>query len=495
MLAVVDMHDVTPSFGRRIPCTWRVQRRWGALHSFCGPDTAPGWAPFWHARADRVLLGMGDLPAAPLEHPPRSSLTEDLDRLGSAWVRGCGAWYDGDVLVLFSGPSGTCRMFFTVQGETVAFGTTAALLTRGVLRAPDVIDAASGRVLPACDETVFPDVRAVDAGAVVMFRWHDGALVQETRGRLGHADPIASSDAPAGRRMAMTTPAQAVAQVREVLLSQVARMTRGHDRACVLPGDGLGAAAVAAVARGLGLDVGICTVSSPHGSEHAWVAEVAHAIGARHLRLHLSHQDLADLLPGLIRALETWDPITLQIAAPAFHACRVLRGRAGVVLAGHGADLLLSGAAAVGAPEERNDDRIWRRTRARMRLAIPTNEMSPALGSRWGLTVRYPFWSGDMRGLALAMPARFKAHGNIAAYPLREAMAPMLPASAAWGPMLPTHEVLRTQRMFADLLGCDDPADQAACLRRVAERELLRAGDGEAMIPLAPSSLASRELS
>lgn len=480
MLAVVDMHDSLPSCGRRIPRAWRVQRRWGALHGFCGPDAGPGWAPFWHARADRVLLGMADLPVPALvpAHPPRSTLSEDLGRLGSAWMRGCGAWYDGDMLVLFSGPSGTCRMFFTVQDDAVVFGTAAALLTRGVLRAPDVIDAASGRVLPACDETVFPDVRAVDAGAVVMFRWHDGALVQETRGRLDPSDPGASFDAPAGRRVA--TPAQAVAQVREVLLGEVARMIHGHERVGVLPGDGLGTAAVAAAARRLGANVSMCTVSSPHGSEHERMAEVAHTIGARHLRLHLSHQDLADLLPGLIRALETWDPVTLQIAAPAFHACQALRGRAAVVLAGHGAELLLSGAAAVGTPDERNEDRIWRRTRARMRLAIPTNEMSPALGSRWGLTVRYPFWSEDMRALALAMPARCKAHGNIEAYPLREAMAPMLPASAAWGPAQPTHEVLRMQRMFADLLGCDDPADQAACLRRVAERALLDPDDDSA---------------
>jgi carbapenam-3-carboxylate synthase len=171
----------------------------------------------------------------------------------------------------------------------------------------------------------------------------------------------------------------------------------------------------------------------------------------------------------LILALECWDPLTLQIAAPAAFIYSRLRETPTVVLTGYGADLLFAGVADAGMTEEELEQAVDRQ----VRLTVPTNEFTPSVADEHGVTVRYPYWSPAMLSLALSMRGRVKVRDGFTKFVLRKAAESWLPHRVAWRPKRGIHEGSSMSRLFAKCLGADTIQAQTGALRRMAARVLL----------------------
>src|SRR5439155_16942854 len=109
----------------------------------------------------------------------------------------------------------------------------------------------------------------------------------------------------------------------------------------------------------------------------------ARHLGARHETFSMSLADLDALLPDLIATLETWDPLTLQIAASAHFLGSRIAGRHPILLSGYGADLLYGGTLDPSFSEAAVDAEC----RRLIDLVVPTNEFTPAVGTRWDTMV------------------------------------------------------------------------------------------------------------
>jgi carbapenam-3-carboxylate synthase len=229
---------------------------------------------------------------------------------------------------------------------------------------------------------------------------------------------------------------------------------------------------VAALAAQCGKRLSTYTIGSPFGNEFGPAAEVACWLHSRHHEMVMTAEDLQALLPGLIAALETWDPVTLQIAAPVAYLYRQLMAPGTVVLTGYGADLIFAGVADASLPEEPLECEIL----AAVRRTVPTNEFSPAYAADHGVTVRYPFWSPAMLSTALSIRARLKVRDGAVKHVFRTAAEAWVPREIAWRSKLGIHEGSAMHRMFDECLGVRGLAAQSRALHEIAGRVLLPPG-------------------
>jgi carbapenam-3-carboxylate synthase len=73
-----------------------------------------------------------------------------------------------------------------------------------------------------------------------------------------------------------------------------------------------------------------------------------------------------------------------------------------------------------------------------------------------------------MISAALAVPAALKLRGNTVKWVLRQAAARIVPADVAFRTKVAIQDGTAMHRMFAEVLGADDRAAQAARLRELA---------------------------
>lgn len=203
---------------------------------------------------------------------------------------------------------------------------------------------------------------------------------------------------------------QAVRTVRTVLGASVARLAAGADEIAVSLSGGVDSSTVAALAV---LEAGSSavrtyTVGTPYGDEFAQAAWLADRLGTKHEEVHFGPEQLAGMLPGMIRALETWDLLTLQIAAPAcFLQGHIATDRSQVLLSGYGADLLFAGLGGTGG-EDAVEGAVVAQTRATGR----SNEFHPAFADARHTAVRHPYWTREVMAAALDIRGRLQGPGR-----------------------------------------------------------------------------------
>jgi len=384
------------------------------------------------------------------------SADDALASLRRITARAHGAIFDGERLRMFTTTFASGRLFFARDNQGgLRFGSAAHWLAPAgtSLRTsrPD------GRVLHASGETIFRGVFAVEPNADAVFRWHRGALQFESV--VPTAERAATNVLPP-----IETMEQATAILKSSLRDAVASLTRGGEPVALTLSGGVDSSSLAAIMRSQNTPVNAYTVSGPFGDESAPARALASELGCSHQTVTIGSEDVSLLLPDLIGTLETWDPVTLQIAAPIHHLGKSIQGRERVLLTGYGADLIFAGTQAPDSSEAL----IAETCRALLANTVSTNEFSPFVGTRWGITVRYPFWTPEMRAVTESIPGRFKIHSGIVKYCLRAAMSDVLPDTTAWRPKLGIHDGLQMHRMFSEVLGTSSLVDQSVKLREIA---------------------------
>ncbi|MEV6260737.1 asparagine synthase C-terminal domain-containing protein [Streptomyces sp. NPDC051784] len=398
-----------------------------------------------------VLVVQGD--GLTGEDPPRDASLAGL----TAWTerahsRYCAVLVREGRATLWSDVGATCPLHWARDGRTLLVGTSAgALLPR--LGRPVVLGDAERSLLPGGR---FAGITPVPANSAV-------TLLVDAYGD----DPVSVHRlAPLPDLASVTDPDQAVRTVRTALGASVARLAAGSDEIAVSLSGGVDSSTVAALAV---LEAGSSavrtyTVGTPFGDEFAQAAWLADRLGIKHEEVRFGPEQLAGMLPGMIRALETWDLLTLQIAAPAcFLQDHIATGRRQVLLSGYGADLLFAG---LGGPG--GEDAVEGAVVAQTRATARSNEFHPAFADARHAVVRHPYWSREVMAAALDIRGRLKVREGEAKWVLRSAAAGVLPAEVAWRPKRGIHEGTAMSHMFAAALGSDDPAVQAERLYEIA---------------------------
>lgn len=388
-----------------------------------------------------------------------------------AFARFGGALCTPDRLVLWTDEDAACPLFYTFDAAGApAFASEAkallALRPEGVGGIAGELPGAGGeRPLPAIGKTSFRGVAAVPPGCRAVFH----------RGGAGWRLDRVERYAEAPVEPTETDLETAVERVAAGLDAAVARLVQGLDEVRVTLSGGVDSSAVAALARPRVGRMLSYTVGTRFGDEFEQADEVAAWLGSEHRRLMMTSDDLESLLPDLMWELETWDPLTLQIAAPvAFLYRRVATGN-DVFLTGYGADLIFAGAVDTSLGEIE----LERLIRHQVELTVPTNELAPAFARRAGAVVRYPYWARELKDVGLEIRARLKVRDGEVKYVLRKATERCLPHRVAWRPKQGIHQGSAMGAMFHEVLGTGDAGEQARILRRsfadTLARRLVRA--------------------
>jgi carbapenam-3-carboxylate synthase len=408
-------------------------------------------------RPGALICLFGDRGATQAEEPETAVGARWLDFTRTAMLRGCGAVCEAGRLFLWTDESASCPLFYCFdEAGRPAFASRAKLLA-DLMPEYKCFVSISGRPLPPPGQTLFRGIYSVPPGSILSFTRTQG-LWRITAQKKYFELPV-----PQTSDLEWSCNA-----IRRGLADSVARAVEGVNRVHVALSGGVDSSSVAALARSFGKDVFTYTVGSPYGDEFGPAADAATRLKCTHREVRMTAGDLSLFLPDLICALETWDPVTLQIAAPLGFLYRRIHDTAPVFLTGYGADLIFAGVADTTLSEERLERSILEQ----VRLTVSTNEFSPSVAADQGITVRHPYWSTAMLAVGLSIRGRLKVRdGNVKCI-LRSAAEAWLPQHVAWRRKIGIHEGSAMHRMFSECLGATDLESQTAILRRMAESTL-----------------------
>jgi carbapenam-3-carboxylate synthase len=410
--------------------------------------------------SERVLVCCyGDLLVGAPAPPDDTDFGSWQRWMRSAMLRGCGAVCSADSLVLWTDESAICPIFFAFDrsGQPV-FATEAKTLATLVPGALRFALTGCARPLPAIGRTIFEGIRSVPPGRVLELR-RDRA-----RWYLSRSTPY--FNLPTAH---LVDSAEARSLVKNQLEKSVQRAVEGTTELGVPLSGGVDSSSVAMIAKVMGARLDTFTVGSLFGNEFAPAADVAELLGSRHHEFVMTLEDLQDLLPDLVQSLETWDPLTIQIAAPMAFLYRRISGQRAILLSGYGADLLFAGVANQFVSERKLEQQVLEQ----VRLTVATNEFSPSPAVQHGVTVRYPYWSPSMLTTGLSIRGRLKVRDGEVKHVLRSAAESWLPPKVAWRKKMGIHEGSSMHRMFTECLGVPTLAEQQIALRDIAQHVLL----------------------
>jgi carbapenam-3-carboxylate synthase len=428
---------------------------------WAGEPAERGWSGLIQADATGGFAVWGDRLRSSGPPPEAPAVLADPLPL-VAWCRQgfaryCGALWTPQRLFLWTDDDAGCPLFFN---RAPAFASEAkALLGLVPGYAGKVLGADGSRPLPAVGESVFGGVEAVPAaGLVILEPAVSGGDAASGKWRVVEVKRHGPS-LPAAQAVDLDAAAEAVALALE---AAVERLVGDAREVAVSLSGGVDSSAVAALAARRVERLHTFTVGSPFGDEFEQAREVAEWLGSEHRELMMLPEDLESLLDELLWGLETWDPLTLQIAAPAAYLYRRVGSEHPLFLTGYGADLVFAGAVDTNLEEERLEALI----RHQVELTVPTNEMAPAFARRSGVVVRYPYWVPEVKDLGLSLRARLKVREGEVKFVLRRAVERFLPPEVAWRRKVGIHQGSSMGALFAEVLGSDSMTGQAQILRR-----------------------------
>jgi carbapenam-3-carboxylate synthase len=406
-------------------------------------------------RVDRGVLVMHGDRLADRPRPPAGAVDAVLGWAATAMSRWCCALCEPDALTLWTDPGAACPLVYALHPSGAPAAATAAKgLADVVAGGAKMVELAGDRVLWAPGRCGFEGLGAVPPGARVRFVRAGGSWAVDEQPAAPAPPEPSETDEDAARR-----------RVHRELERAVARAVTDCDEVGVTISGGVDSASVAAFARPRVRRMCTYTVGTPYGDEFAAARRTAGLVASEHRELTMTAADLRELLPSLIWHMETWDPLTLQIAAPvAFLYRRLAADAPRVMLTGYGADLLFGGALDPLLSEPEVERAVVESVAATTR----TNELSPALAESLGITVRYPYWDPALVRAALSIRGRLKLRDGTVKHVLRGAVEPLLPPDVAWRPKSAIHEGCRMDRLFAEVLGTGDARAQASVLREWA---------------------------
>jgi carbapenam-3-carboxylate synthase len=403
-----------------------------------------------------LFAGHGDYAGDGCSRLEDSGPDEALTWCRDVFHRFAGAWCERDRLLLWTDPQALCPAFYAFDPAGGPVFASEAKVLLGVLPATRELGSFDGRALPGEGETLFRGILSVPPGTVVTLVRSPGQWRRVSQKRYFHLPDQASE----------TLPDEAQAEVAKALEASVESAVGDLEQIGIPLSGGVDSSAVAVLARPHVRNLATYTIGTPYADEFAQAREVAHLLGSDHHQLVMNAEDLKILLPHLIWAMETWDPLTLQIAAPTAFLYQMLRFSTcpAVFLTGYGADLIFGGTLDGRTPESVLEDVI----RQQVALTVPTNEFSPVFASHHGITVRHPFWTTRMLEVGLRIRARLKLRDGHVKWVLRHAAERHLPHHVAWRQKRGIHEGSAMGELLAEALGTSDPPTQLGLLRGLA---------------------------
>ena len=232
---------------------------------------------------------------------------------------------------------------------------------------------------------------------------------------------------------------EAVTGIRETLIDCVKRRLMADVPVGVFLSGGLDSSLVAAVMAHV--------YDGSHGPLHSFAAgtagssdlaaarRVAEHLGLEHHEIIYTADDVIDVLPEVVRCIESYEPSLVRSAVPNYLLARETAKTVKVVLTGEGADELFAGYAHHRDFEDLDElrDALLDGISGLHNLNLQRADRS---SMAHGLEARVPFLDRDLVNLAARIPIEWKVateHGQEKAL-LREAFAGWLPDDLLWRP-------------------------------------------------------------
>jgi len=257
---------------------------------------------------------------------------------------------------------------------------------------------------------------------------------------------------------------QHVALVRQGLEDAVASHLMSDVPVGAFLSGGLDSSVIAAIARRHVEELHTFSVGLPGSPDIEAARRVAAHIGSIHHEYLMSPAEVAEKLPEIVHALESFDQDLVRSAIPTYFCSRLAAGYVKVILTGEGADELFAGYAyhkTLADPETLHRE-LSRSVSALHNINLQRVDRLTMLHSLEG---RVPFLDAAFIALALSVPPELKLapmpDGRmIEKWVLRRACEDLLPADIVW----------RTKEQFDEGSGTIDLLDEAL-------EPLLRDGD------------------
>ncbi len=223
---------------------------------------------------------------------------------------------------------------------------------------------------------------------------------------VGVFNEPAAADAP--------VPDEVLVRVREVLVQAVESQMMGDVPVGVFLSGGLDSSIVAAIAqrylerRGLRLKTFAVGLAGSNDLDAA--RRVAHHLGAEHHEHVYTADEVAEVVPDVVRTIEAFDPSLVRSAVPNYLLSRFTAQHVKVVLTGEGADELFAGYDYLRRFDDADDlhDELVRIVEGLHNLNL---QRCDRVTMAFGLEARVPFLDRDVISLGLSIPAAWKIAG------------------------------------------------------------------------------------
>jgi len=237
---------------------------------------------------------------------------------------------------------------------------------------------------------------------------------------------------------------EALSQLERLLLEAVRKVV--PQKSGLAFSGGLDSALVAAACKRLGLEPELITVGLKGQPELEHAAQAADSIGLHANISRLSEREVMEVVPAVVRTVESDSPVTVGISVPFYFACQRTREiGVPVIVAGQLSDELFGGYAkfeelALKEEPDTVDLAMWNSV-----LAAAESDFEPGdkVAVSFGLELRCPFAFLPLVNFALQLPVGLKVkmskNGVTRKYILRR-------LAEKWG--LPANIVNRPKRAF-----------------------------------------------
>jgi asparagine synthase (glutamine-hydrolysing) len=213
-----------------------------------------------------------------------------------------------------------------------------------------------------------------------------------------------------------TTLEQAAKELQTLLEESVAKRVAGVEDVAVAFSGGLDSSLIAALAKNAGANVQLMHVSLKEQEETQHAQKVAEELNLPiHVRLY-DEQDVENVLPKALRAIEETDPVKVAIGVPFFWAAReTAKMGLKVALAGQGADELFGGYKRcadtyLAFGKETAEKSIFNDVATNYKNNL---ERDPKIFSFHGIELRLPFTSYQLTQYALRIPLELKIEREV----------------------------------------------------------------------------------
>jgi len=215
-------------------------------------------------------------------------------------------------------------------------------------------------------------------------------------------------------------------RIVEVLQTAVDRRMAGCSQVGVLLSGGLDSSIITSLAAHRTPVLDTFTVGVAGSGDILYARQCAEHLGTRHHEEVYDLSDMLEVLPEVIRSLESFDAALVRSAIPNYLAARLAHGRVDDLLSGEGADELFAGYSYMlkMTPVQREREIGF--------LLASLHDTGLQRGDRmaaaFGLTVLAPFLDRDFLRLALSLPiAELTSPQGEEKWPLRKAFVDWLP--------------------------------------------------------------------